>query len=40
MTMPSLLALMVVIATLATPVVVQMMWNKIEGGTVAKGLNQ
>jgi hypothetical protein len=42
MTMPSLclLALTVAIATLATPVVVQIMWNKIEGRTVAKGLDK
>src|SRR5262245_4997411 len=39
MTMLSLclLAFTVAIATLVTPVVVQIMWNKIEGRTVAKG---
>ena len=35
-----LLAFTVAIATLVTPVVVQIMWNKIEGRTVAKGLNK
>ena len=35
-----LLAFTVAIATLVTPVVVQIMWNKIEGRTAAKGPNQ
>jgi hypothetical protein len=32
-----LLAFSVAIATLVTPVVVQIMWNKIEGRAAAKG---
>jgi hypothetical protein len=32
-----LLAFTVAIATLATPVVVQIMWNKIEGGDRGEG---
>ena len=35
-----LLAFTVAVATLATPVVVPIMWNRIEGRTAAKGPNQ